>query len=72
MSSTAGSSKHRKITTVNLSRSVFSRVASFNHLKILRESLIFFMKHFLHNDTGDQTLKTRVSMAINALRTHNS
>lgn len=48
-------------------RSVFSRVAGFDHLKVLRESLIFFMKHFLHNDTGDQTLNTRVSIAINTI-----
>ena len=53
-------------------RLVFSRVANFDHLKILRESLIFFMKHFLRNDDKDEKLNTRVSIAINALRTKNT
>ena len=66
-------SKHGAcMTSYIFFRSVFSRLASFDHLKILRESLTFFMKHFLHSDTGDQMLNTRVSIAINALRTAHS
>lgn len=56
-------------------RSVFSRLAGFDHLKTLRESLIFFMKHFLQCDPSDdqqKRLNTRINLAIASLRTaHN-
>jgi len=53
-------------------RSVFSRLAGFEHLKTLRESLIFFMKHFLHGDPADdqqKKLNARIKLAITSLRT---
>ncbi|XP_065917507.1 nucleolar MIF4G domain-containing protein 1-like isoform X2 [Dysidea avara] len=52
-------------------KSIFSRLAGFEHLKTLRESLIFFMKHFLHGDPADdqqKKLNTRIKLAIMSLR----
>lgn len=60
-----------------LCRSVFARLAPLSHLKVFRDELLVFMKHFLHkrgSDKGgsvqtDSLISQRITAAEQAMRT---